>query len=270
MNFLEFLTNFFPPFRACQDPVSGLYLCKLCMVATVTGGELAAHCSATLNTGAGHREAGRLFRQYYSIWREERQQVVAFVEEALREELAEERLGPPASTGAAEDRQKRKQNNRCKEGEGLTQSAEALTVVKYGEQDYQRSVFNDLAVGVPSMATITSSSSSSSALAHISKDLYDAPVVLNQEQLSVHLQRQRECKNPYGITAMKRSLDELSERVSRAGGGAAAGNGQSGGGGSSVSIYGSAAAIEDLGEYLDDDEISLLDSMHLLTAFKKP
>lgn len=245
--------------------MSGLYLCKLCMVATVTGGELAAHCSATLNTGAGHREAGRLFRQYYSIWREERQQVAAFVEEVLREELAEERLGPPASTGAAEDRQKRKQNNRCKEGEGLSQSAEALTVVKYGEQDYQRSVFSDLAVGVPSMVA-SSSSSSSSALAHISKDLYDAPVVLNQEQLSVHLQRQRECKNPYGITAMKRSLDELSERVSRTSGG----NGQSGGGGSSVSIYGSAAAIEDLGEYLDDDEISLLDSMHLLTAFKKP
>lgn len=226
--------------RSCQDEASGLYVCKLCMFTAYNMSDLEVHLSST----GGHTEASFLFRKYYSVWQSELDSLRSFAEESFAEEERK---------GLDHDRIRRRQKQDCrKRGQSTPRNEHSLSV--YKEQDYQLNVFTDLTVGIPSL-------NSSSALVRISKDLYDAPVLTNPDQLSLHMQRQRESKNPYSLTAMKRSLDELSERVS-------SGKAASSAHVRTVATY-SCAAIEDLHEYLDDDEISLLDSMNLLTAFKK-
>lgn len=219
------------------------------MFCTFSISDLQVHLSSS--NGRAHTEASFLFRKYYRVWQSEVKSVRSFVEKSLAEE---------ESKGFAQDSlgNHQKENQHCNASRQCTlNDKHSLSV--YNESDYQLNVFTDLSIGIPSLT-----SSSSLALVHISKDLYDAPVLTNQDQLSLHMQRQREFKNPYSITAMKQSLDELSERFSTGRQPASAGAHRK-----TMATYSSSAVIEDLQEYLDDDEISFLDSMNLLTAFKK-
>lgn len=86
------------------------------------------------------------------------------------------------------------------------------------------------------------------------KDLYDAPVITNQDQKNMHMSQLNTLKNPFTLSSLKRKVETVIEQDKAQG--EKPRTIQS----LNPNVY------QCLAEYFDDDEISLLNNLNLLNG----
>ena len=170
----------------------------------------------------GHKETSYLFQQYFNIWKDEFERMKQFTIEILHEEKDPERPD-------------------------FVDNFHANNGSTFDCIDYQLGVITELHDKEKQM---------------VCKDLYDAPVLTNQDQKNMHMYRHRDAfRNPYSLATLKHNIDSLIEQQSTS---------RSCSEIESKSVVSlNTSAYDCLAEYFDDDEISVLNRMNLLSNFTK-